>query len=139
MSVYDDGFRAEMVALHDELLTDFQADGLVFAEHEVKLATVTAVTGANPDQGTPGTTTVAYAVIAPRPAVNLRAQWRSRDGIAVQVGDALVKVSRVYSRAALTGAAWWTIDGERYTLVEGELREEPNGLTWAAILKREAQ
>ena len=125
MSLYDDSFRQEVVALRDEVFTDLQAAGLIMARWPVHLVTVTT-TGADPAAGDPGTTTETLTELVPRPRVDMREQWRTRDGARVQVGDAALVISQgACTRAHLEAAAALDIAGDRYTLAPGELKDRP--------------
>ena len=130
---YDDAFRQEIVALKDEVIADLQADGIIFAEAAVSLVSIYWA-GADPAAGIPGNKVETMTPISPRPRVDLREQWRQREGVAVRVGDALLRLTRAVDEATLTGATEVDIDGIRYTLVEGGLNRK--ALMWEAILKR---
>lgn len=135
MGAYNDDPRLEFLGLRDELVTDLQADGLIFAESLVRLAHVTR-TGGDEAAGIPPNEAVAYTTITPRPEVDMRQQWRTRNGAAVVVGDGKLTITRAITEAQLLGAAWIEIDGVKYTLVEGELKRDPGGLDWIALVKR---
>lgn len=129
----DDTFRQELVGILDEVTTELQEEGIIFAEHRVRFATVTR-TGEDRAAGEPGTLTPAYTEPSPRPKVDKRTQWRTVDGAARVVGDALLKISRSVAEATIRDAAWIEIDGEKYTLVAGYLKQTP--LFWLAVVKR---
>lgn len=138
--LYDDSFRADMVGVIGEVLEDSQAAGVLFREKAVRLATVT-VTGADPAAGEPGTETITYVALSPRPKVDARDQWRWRDGAQVRVGDAALKILKEGGTlAALLAASFIEVGGEtagtgtRYTLVAGQVKEAPFFLT--VILSR---
>lgn len=138
--IYDDSFRSDMVGVIGEVLTDAQSAGILLREKAVRLAAVTR-TGADPAAGEPGTETVTYTALSPRPKVDLRDQWRWRDGAQVRVGDAALKIlKKPGALAALLAAPFIEIGGEtagtgtRYTLVAGQIKETPFFLT--VILSR---
>ncbi|MNL74530.1 hypothetical protein D3C87_2001800 [compost metagenome] len=51
------------------------------------------------------------------------------------VGDGKLTITRAVTEAQLTSAAEVDIDGKRYSFVEGELKRDPGGLDWVAIVK----
>lgn len=135
MSAYSDDPRQEFLTMRDELVTSLQADGLIFAESLVRLAVVTR-TGGDDTDGVPASESTVYTTITPRPEVDLRQQWRWRDGAQVLVGDGKLTVTRAIDEDQLKGAAFVEIDGVAYTLVEGELKRDKNGLDWVVLVKR---
>lgn len=163
MSTYSDDFRQEMVDLKDELTDDLVSGGLIFREDAVMMATATFAS-ADDALGEPGTSTVVYTEITPRPKFDKRDQWRTRGGAAVKVGDAVARVSRSITLSEIESASWFglgvaglgvedgtgfvlnedgsfiLVDGyprETYTLVQGEVKR--GALEWTIVLKREAQ
>ena len=162
MSVFSDDFRDAIVELRDELTTDLVSGGLMFREEAVLMATATYAS-ADPALGTPGTETIAYTEITPRPKFTRRDQWRSIGGVATKIGDAVAVVSRSITRAQLEDASWFAIgrsgvtledggfiitedgtyivadgsDPERYTIVQGEIKQGP--FDWTVVLRRENQ
>lgn len=99
--------------------------------------TVEAFTPGDPIAGTAGTWGTPVT-LTPRPATNFKAVYRHREGGLAFVGDAEVSaISRTVTEALLRGSGGhpsrWTIDGQRYSLVD----LIPEALEWRAILKRE--
>ncbi len=133
MSAYDDSTRLAIQAMRDADISAAEGIGMVFTENLVRLAVAT-MTGADVAADDPGTATIAYTTIAPRPTVDLRDQFRNRGGITTRVGDALLSVTRTITRAQLLAASWIDIDGEKFTIVAGELRREAFG--WSVVVKR---
>jgi hypothetical protein len=133
MSAYDDSTRLAILAIQDANLLASESIGLMFSESVVQIAVAT-MAGADKLAGIPGTQTVAYTVIAPRPLVDLRDQFRTRAGITQHVGDALLMITRAITRAQLLAASWIEIDGEKFTIVAGELRRE--AFDWSMVVKR---
>jgi hypothetical protein len=127
---YDDALRAEIAQLLADTQADLQDAGLVWAEVEVQLVTVTR-TGANPAHGAPGTTTTTSVTLSPRPLVTIREVWRSDR----RVGDATLKIPRAsLSAATLAGASHFLLDGVRYTVADGYTRRGP--LFWEVVVTR---
>jgi hypothetical protein len=135
MSAYSDDSRLEFLELRDELVTDLQADGLIFAESLVRLAFVTK-TGGDDAAGVPAQEQTDWLVITPRPQVDMREQWRRRDGATVLVGDGKLVITRAVTETQLRTAANIEIDGVAYSLVAGELKRDPGGLDWIVIVTR---
>lgn len=135
MSAYSDGLRAEFLGLRDEIVGGLQGDGLIFSESLVRLAVVTR-TGGDTAAGKPATEATAYTTIAPRPRVDLRQQWRWRDGAQVLLADGKLVITRAITEAQIKGAAFIDIDGVPYTLVDGELKRHENGLDWVVLVAR---
>ena len=161
MSTFSDEFREEMVSLKDEVLTDLITDGIVFNEDAVLMA-VASYTGEDTALGVPGTQTIVYTEIEPRPKLKRRDVYRNIGGVPMKVGDAVVEVSRSVALSDIESASWFDIgvarlsvedgtgfirteDGAylvdeahapiRYTIVEGEIRR--GALAWTVVLKRE--
>jgi hypothetical protein len=127
---YDDALRIEIAQLLADTQADLQDAGLVWAEVEVQLVTVTR-TGANPAHGTTGTTVTTSVTLTPRPLVTLREVWRADR----RVGDATLKIPRAsLSAATLAGAAYFLLDGVRYTVADGYTQRGP--LFWEVVLTR---
>lgn len=133
MSTYSDATRLAILSIQDANAVAAEAVGIAFTENIVTLAVATMSSG---DQlaGIPGTASVAYTTIAPRPTVDLRDQYRNRDGKTLHVGDALLTITRTITRAQLLAASWVEIDSEKFTIVEGELRRRD--LCWDVVVKR---
>jgi hypothetical protein len=74
------------------------------------------------------------AAISPPPTVDLRDQFRNRGGMTLHVGDAGLCITRAVSRVQLLEASWVEIDGEKYTIVAGELRRRT--FYWDVVVKR---
>lgn len=127
---YDDALRAEIAQLLAETQADLQDAGLVWAEVEVQLVTVTR-TGANLAHGAPGTTVTTSATLTPRPLVTLREVWQADR----KVGDAKLKIPRhSLSAASLAGASYFLLDGVKYTVADGYTRR--GALFWEVVLTR---
>lgn len=130
---YDDTFRQDILAILDEVQTDLVADGLLMRESNVRLASTT-YTGADQALGEPGTASTTYVTITPRPRVDLRDQYRNRDGQTVHVGVGKLIITKSVARDDILGASWVEVGGEKYTVREGDLKDFP--LHWIAILQR---
>lgn len=127
---YDDTLRAEIAQLLAETQTDLQDAGLVWAEVEVQLVTVTR-TGANPAHGSPGTTVTTSVTLSPRPLVKIRDVWQADR----KVGDAKLKIPRhTLSASALASASYFLLDGVRYTVADGLTKR--GALFWDIVLTR---
>ena len=127
---YDDALRAEIAQLLAETQADLQDAGLVWAEVEVQLVTVTR-TGANLAHGDPGTTVTTSVTLSPRPLVTLKEVWQADR----KVGDARLRIPRhSLTAATLAGVSHFLLDGVRYTLAEGYTRRGP--LFWDVVLTR---
>lgn len=133
MSVYDDATRLAIMAIQDDNVAAATAAGILFNESTVRLAVAT-MTGGSAAAGIPGTLSVAYTAVTPMEPPDLRDQLREGKGQTLHVGDALLALSRSITRAQLLGASWIEIDGEKFTVVTGELRKLP--FSWAVVLKR---
>lgn len=121
---FDPEFLAAIRDTVGDVWADVQAAGLmVGAERLVKLATANR-TGASAARGKPGTAAPTYKVLSPRPLLDLRTQYRHRDGAAVKVGDAMMTVAHAAcTRAELEAADWIDVDGERWSLAEGAIKD----------------
>lgn len=131
---YSDALRLSIQTLRANLFSSLQASGVIFAEREVKLATITTT---NSDQsiGTPGTSTTTYVTLDPRPKVDLRDQWRSVGGAVTKVGDAMLSIEKgAVSRSSLEAADLIFIDGAAYTIAEGQIKETP--MQFKVILRK---
>lgn len=129
---YDDSFRQKMAGVRSGIVANLQAQGLIFAEHEVALVSVSRADG-NDARGVPGAATTTTTVLAPRPKVDLRDQWRTRDGQSVKVGDAKLSIIRTScTRGDIESADYVTVGNARYTIAKGLIKEEP--FTWIVIL-----
>lgn len=137
MSAYSDDLRLEVAETLADVQAELITDGLIFREHEVKLATVTT-TGADLDAGIPGTQMVSYKLLTPRPDVKFTQVYRWKDGVSTVIGDAKLTISRQScTEAELKAAAWIEVGSVRHSLVEGEIRQ--TSMFWAIVVKREAQ
>lgn len=115
----------------DRMLLAFSLRGLM--PRVVRLAVAT-MAGADAASGTPGTATTVYTAL-PRAMCDLRDQVSNRGGQTTHIGDAkIVCATDVVTRAALLAASWLDIDGEKFTVVIGELRCE--AFITAIVVKR---
>ena len=133
MSGYTDDFRAEVAGIIAETQAGLQAEGLIFAEREVKVVTEVR-TGGNPARGVPPTVASAELTLSPRPKVDLREQWR--DGQKVADGK-LTSARAALPIGTLAGASYLLIDGERYTLAAGYVKRRP--FVWEVLVTRARQ
>lgn len=145
MMPWNDGFRAEMAGIRDEILGELGADGLVLNQEIGAVLVLTTWANPRPDLGDPGTPTHAYLQPTPRAGVVLREQYRTVDGAARKVGDAKITVTRQVTEAQMQDGFWLIgaelingvpVGGERYDLVQGYLKQK--ALAWEAVLMRRA-
>lgn len=163
MSEYNDSLRLDILGVKDELTTDLAADGILFREDSLVMATAT-YTGADPALGVGGTESITYVEMLPRPKFTRRDVFRTVNGIPMKVGDAVAEVSRAVTREQIESASWFatgtalvqledgsgylrdegggyvlgeTHDPERFVLVPGEIKQ--GALTWKVTLRRDFQ
>lgn len=139
MTAFNPAFLNSMQTLTSNILKSTQQGGLLlYARHQVTLAYPKSVV-ANPKYGVVSSASDKPELMEldPQPAVEIRDQFRVVDGTTVKLGDALVyNLVQTYTRDQLVGAAFWMIDGRKYKIVPGTLKNLTNGIFWEVILKR---
>lgn len=117
-----------------------QGAGVVFsARHNVKMV-IRQQAAKISQYGFQGKRNDSETIFDPQPDVDLRTQYRQRDGIVVAVGDAkLSKLSQTYTREQITAATHFLIDGVEYDYVGGTLKDLSSGIFWELILRKREQ
>ena len=122
----------------DTVLKTVQNSGvLIYARHNVTM--VKRVLPTKVDKyGFQGQNVDHKTVMFPQPSVDLRDQFRQRDGVVVNLGDVrLYNIPQTYTREQLLDDTdFYIIDGVEYDIVNGTLKDMQSGLFWEVILKR---
>ncbi len=123
---------------NDVLQSVQEAGVLLYARHQVTMV-FRAQNAKLPQYGFQGNSQDQKVVFDPQPEVDLRTQYRQRDGIVVAIGDAkLSKIPQSYTRDQLTkDVSHFLIDNDVYTYVGGSLKDISSGIFWEIILKKE--
>jgi len=123
---------------NDVLQSVQEAGVLLYARHRVTMV-FRAQNAKLPQYGFQGNSQDQKVVFDPQPEVDLRTQYRQRDGIVVAVGDAkLSKIPQSYTRDQLTKeVTHFLIDNDVYTYVGGSIKDISSGIFWEIILKKE--
>lgn len=123
---------------NDVLQSVQEAGVLLYARHQVTMV-FRAQSAKLPQYGFQGNSQDQKVVFDPQPEVDLRTQYRQRDGIVVAVGDAkLSKIPQIYTRDQLTkDVTHFLIGGDVYTYVGGSIKDISSGIFWEIILKKE--
>lgn len=76
--------------------------------------------------------------MTPQPIAEIRDQLRYVDGQVVNLGDARLKniVTSRYSREMLQAADYILVDGDKYDLIKGSIKEASGGIFLECVLKR---
>lgn len=122
----------------DTVLKTVQNSGvLIYARHNVTM--VKRVQPTKVDKyGFHGQNVDHKTVMFPQPSVDLRDQFRQRDGIVVNLGDVrLYNIPQTYTKEQLLDDTdFYIIDGVEYDIVLGTLKDMQSGIFWEMILKR---
>lgn len=135
-----DDFEDEIAEIRDGVVAPLQTDGLIVATNLVQRVTLTTTTPGRPSGGKPPVTTptkteVGNGETIPFAQIEFKEVMRWRNGGLVKVGDVKATISvRALTLEEITSAAWFEIDGVKYTLVEGEIKKK--GIDWNVVFVR---
>lgn len=143
MSCQDDNLKKIAQDIVRDVLTDLDNSGLlVYAVYPVDLVYQTVI-NSNAAKGDPGETITQVKRMSPSPKIDVNTKLYLSDGVTQKMGTARIynivasdTPSSKYTREDLEGAAFWLIDGDEYSLVEGGLTRASNGVYWEAVLIR---
>jgi hypothetical protein len=122
----------------DTVLKTVQKSGvLLYARHNVRMVKRNEPHKINA-YGFQGQYTDTITVMDPQPSVDLRDQYRQRDGIVINVGDArLFNIPQTYTKQDLIDDVdFFLIDDVEYDIVQGTLKDQQSGIFWEVIIKR---
>jgi hypothetical protein len=146
MSYFDDEILNIFRDVTDITMSVTQQVGVrVTARHNVTMVNIVSPTKKRQYgfQGTSSNTErqPSKTVFDPQPRVKIKKQYRSINGLATAMGDALVSniMNGKYTRNMLEEASYFLIDDEIYDLVKGQVKEEPNGVFLSMIVSRREQ
>lgn len=137
---FNDRILNNLVNVADKVLKTTQKAGvLLYARHNVQIVKRLAP-GKKPQYGFIGEPVDQKIQLDPQPSVDLRTQFRHRDGIVVTIGDAkLSNIPQTYTREELTQASHFLIDDQEYYYVGGSLKDQVAGIFWELVLKKREQ
>jgi hypothetical protein len=133
-------FELEIAEILDTVIAPLQEEGLFTATNIVQRVTLTQVTPGRPTAGRPAVNTetkveIGNGVDIPYVEIEWKEVTRWIDGGLTKIGDAKAKISiRALTLAQLTSAAWYEIDGVKYTLIDGEIKKV--GTSWIVVFRR---
>lgn len=124
----------------NKVLLSVQKSGVaLYARHNVQICT-RMQGGQKLQYGFQGASQDKRIPMDPQPIVDLRTQYRVKDGAVVAIGDAkLSNIPQKYTRDQLVNASFYLIDGVEYNHVGGTLKDQASGIFWEMILKKREQ
>lgn len=135
---FDTGLLDIFRNVADSTLKSVQDSGvLLYARHQVMICT-RMQGGAIRQYGFQGSPQDKKVLMYPQPKVDLRTQYRAKEGAVIPIGDA--RLSNIpqssYTREDLTNADFFLIDGVEYNHVNGTLKDSASGIFFELILKK---
>ena len=136
-NTFNPRIRNSLIKVADKVLKAVEKPGvLLYARHNVQIC-IRMQSGAKQQYGFQGKQDDKAITMSPQPAVDLRTQYRVKDGTVIAIGDArLYNIPQTYTRDMLTSASFFLIDGVEYNHVGGTLKDQVSGIFWEMILKK---
>jgi len=146
MTCNDSDLRKEAQDIVRDVLTDLDnSNMLTYAVYPVDLVFETVI-NADAAKGDPGETIQTKKRMSPTPKTEVNTKLYLEDGVTQKMGTARISnivasddSTQKYTRLDLESASYWLIDGSEYSLVEGGLTRDTNGIYWEAVLIRRKQ